>query len=92
MHVADGASELVASCVERAREAAESRSLLRVPFETLFQYLQVQGACWSPHVAITRRGPCHAGQPLLRGLCSSQGFPNRCCANRPRLLWRCVTC
>ena len=45
VHVADSASDLVASCVERAREAAESRTLLRVPFETLFQYLQVRGAC-----------------------------------------------
>lgn len=43
VHVADSASDLVASCVERAREAAESRVLLRVPFETLFQYLQVRG-------------------------------------------------
>jgi hypothetical protein len=40
VHVAEGASELVAGCVARAREAAAAGTLLRVPFESLFEYLQ----------------------------------------------------
>ena len=52
MHVTESASELVSNCVQRAQDAAASGMLLRIPFETLFQYLQVC-AClyWSI-------GPC----------------------------------
>ena len=41
MHVSESASELVSNCVQRAQDAAASGMLLRLPFETLFQYLQV---------------------------------------------------
>ena len=37
----ESASELVSSCVQRAQEAAASGTLLRLPFETLFEYLKV---------------------------------------------------
>ncbi len=42
VHVTESASELVSSCVERAQETAASGTLLRLPFETLFEYLKVQ--------------------------------------------------
>ncbi|BDA44561.1 Phosphopantothenate-cysteine ligase 2 [Coccomyxa sp. Obi] len=40
VHVTDSASELVSDCVSRAKEAAARGVLLRIPFETLFEYLQ----------------------------------------------------
>lgn len=41
VHVTESASDLVADCVSRAKEAAAKGVLLRIPFETLFEYLQV---------------------------------------------------
>ncbi len=41
VHVTESASDLVSSCVQRAQEAARSGTLLRMPFETLFEYLKV---------------------------------------------------
>ena len=41
VHVTESASDLVSSCVQRAQEATRSGTLLRLPFETLFEYLKV---------------------------------------------------
>lgn len=38
----ESASELVSDCVSRAKEAAAQGVLLRIPFETLFEYLQAR--------------------------------------------------
>ena len=41
VHVVEGANELVAGCVARAQNVAAAGTLLRLPFESLFEYLQV---------------------------------------------------
>ncbi|CAL8463214.1 g2748 [Coccomyxa elongata] len=40
VHVTESASELVSDCVSRAKEAAARGVLLRISFESLFEYLQ----------------------------------------------------
>jgi hypothetical protein len=41
VHVTQSASELVSSCVSKAQETAAKGTLLRLPYETLFEYLKV---------------------------------------------------
>ena len=61
----ESASELVSSCVQRAQEAAASGTLLRLPFETLFEYLKVTRlvfarlrSCTSDHTQGDVKIPC----------------------------------
>ena len=52
VHVTESASDLVSSCVQRAQEAARSGTLLRLPFETLFEYLKACCPSLPPFVFI----------------------------------------
>ena len=51
----ESASDLVSSCVQRAQEAARRGTLLRLPFETLFEYLKV--CCHQPASLCCHRDP-----------------------------------
>ena len=43
MHVRDDASDIVRQAVARAKQVARQGTLLRISFETLFEYIKVSG-------------------------------------------------
>lgn len=58
VHVQDEASAILQTAVRKARECNEQGTLLRIPYITLFEYLQV--------IATSYAGRCHAYNIILQ--------------------------
>ena len=83
VHVQDEASAILQTAVRKARECNEQGTLLRIPYITLFEYLQVIATIYA------RR--CHAYNIILQ-LLESKKKRNACIFLQSKSMVACCSC